>query len=262
MQKPKVSILMTVYNHQKYVIQAIRSILNQNYRNFEFIIFNNGSTDNTKNLITKIKDKRIKLFNLKKNVGRTSCLNLGLKKCKGEYIAIQDSDDISKKNRISNQVNFLIKNEQCGLVGTNYSTIDDMGNLINSKVIKSNFIKNPKLIIHGNFIGHSTVMYRKKVLSFSKGYPNEYLYAQDYAFYLKLITKFNISILDKDLAFIRLNHIESESQRLRKTSSIQKEEIRIIFWILRNIETKIFQKIKIISRLAYLFLKIILYHFT
>ena len=137
-----------------------------------------------------------------------------------------------------------------------------MGNLINSKVIKSNFIKNPKLIIHGNFIGHSTVMYRKKVLSFSKGYPNEYLYAQDYAFYLKLITKFNISILDKDLAFIRLNHIESESQRLRKTSSIQKEEIRIIFWILRNIETKIFQKIKIISRLAYLFLKIILYHFT
>ena len=64
------------------------------------------------------------------------------------------------------------------------------------------------------------------------------------------------------LAFIRLNHIESESQRLRKTSYIQKEEIRIIFWILRNIETKIFQKIKIISRLAYLFLKIILYHFT
>ena len=97
MKKFKVSILMTVYNHQRYVYKSIKSILNQSYNNFEFIIINNGSSDSSWDIIKKFKDKRIKIYNLKKNIGRTECLNFGLKKCKGKFIAIQDSDDLSKK---------------------------------------------------------------------------------------------------------------------------------------------------------------------
>tara|TARA_B100000989_G_scaffold287265_1_gene256735 strand:+ start:101 stop:397 length:297 start_codon:yes stop_codon:yes gene_type:complete len=97
MEKPKVSILMTVYNHQMYIRSSIKSILYQTFKDFELIIINNGSEDNSGNLIKKIKDKRIKFYNFKKNIGRTKALNYGLKKCVGKYIAINDSDDISKK---------------------------------------------------------------------------------------------------------------------------------------------------------------------
>ena len=90
MKKPVVSVLMTVYNHEKYVKESIKSILNQSLKNFELIVINNGSTDRSKNVIINLKDKKIKFYNLKKNIGRTKGLNFGLKKCKGQFIAIQD----------------------------------------------------------------------------------------------------------------------------------------------------------------------------
>ena len=72
MQKPKVSVLMTVYNHQKYVFQSIKSILDQNFKNFEFIIIDNGSSDKSKKIIKSFKNKKIRFFKLKKNIGRTN----------------------------------------------------------------------------------------------------------------------------------------------------------------------------------------------
>ena len=100
-------------------------------------------------------------------------------------------------------------------------------------------------------------MYRKDILNFVKGYPRDYTYAQDYAFYLKIIKKFKIEIISNNLVNLRLNHINSESFRLKKTMVIQKEEIKLIFWILKNINTNFFEKIKIFKKLIFLSLKII-----
>ena len=147
MKKPKVSILMTVYNHQDYIEKAIQSILSQTYKNFELILINNGSTDNTKKVIKKFKNKRIKFYNLKKNIGRTKCLNFGLKKCKGEFIAIQDSDDISKKNRIKIQLDQLDNDKYLGLIASNYNVINKKGQITKKVLINDNLYSYPKRLI-------------------------------------------------------------------------------------------------------------------
>ena len=115
--KPKISILMTIYNHQNYLEESIKSILKQKFKNWELIACENGSRDNSKSLLKKIKDKRIKKFFFKKNIGRTNCLNFALKKSKGEYIAILDSDDIAMPSRLSKQIKF-IKEKKIALVGS------------------------------------------------------------------------------------------------------------------------------------------------
>ena len=105
-KRPLVSILMTIYNHEKFLDESIRSILNQSFKNWELIAIENGSNDLSKKVLMSIIDRRIRKKFLNKNLGRTNCLNFGLKICRGEYIAILDSDDIAKKNRIFSQVNF------------------------------------------------------------------------------------------------------------------------------------------------------------
>tara|TARA_B100001121_G_scaffold310017_1_gene339073 strand:+ start:102 stop:890 length:789 start_codon:yes stop_codon:yes gene_type:complete len=257
MKKPKVSILMTVYNHQDYVRRAILSILSQSYKNFELIVINNGSTDNTQKILRKIKDKRIKFFLLKKNIGRTKCLNLGLKKCRGKYIAIQDSDDISKKSRIKILLDQLEKEENLGLVASNYNIINE-NNVITSKIkIEEDLYEYPKKLIFHNSIAHSTVMFKKKVIDLIGNYPINFNYAQDYAFYLKIITKFRIKIIKKNLANLRINHKNSETYRLRKSISTQVEELKLIYWVLNNIKTNFIEKFKIIYKVQIIFIKII-----
>ena len=109
-EKIKISVLMTIYNHENYLKYSFISILNQNYNDWELIAIDNGSTDNTKKILNSFKDKRIKKIFLKKNIGRTNCLNYGLDFCKGEFIAIQDSDDIALHGRLKKQLQYFNKN--------------------------------------------------------------------------------------------------------------------------------------------------------
>lgn len=109
MNKPKISVLMTIYNHENFLKHAIKSIINQSYKNWELIAIDNGSTDNSKKILKKFRHKNIKKKILKKNIGRTNCLNYGLRFCRGEYIAILDSDDVSEKSRFKKQVNEMEK---------------------------------------------------------------------------------------------------------------------------------------------------------
>ena len=151
--------------------------------------------------------KRIKkiLFK-KKNIGRTKCLNYGLKKCKGKYIAIQDSDDISKKNRLRKQINFLENNPKIPLVASFYNVIDENGKK-KIQIKMDSKIKNikEKMFIN-NLVAHSTVMYRRSLLSKVGAYPKNFYYAQDYAFYLKVLKFFSIKIFNERLVSIRTNH--------------------------------------------------------
>ncbi len=257
MKKPKVSILMTVYNHQMYVQSSIESILYQTFKDFELVIINNGSEDNSGNLIKKIKDKRIKFYSFKKNIGRTKALNYGLKKCIGKYVAIQDSDDLSKKNRIQTQFNFLEKNLNFGLVGSNYTMISNSNKIIRKKIVSSEFDKYPNIILFKNIIAHSTVMYRSEIMKEIGGYPKKFLYAQDYAFYLKVIKKNKIKLLDRILVDLRISHINSETYRLKKTASIQLEEIKMIYWIVKNIKLNLIEKLKIFFKLGVVLIKIL-----
>lgn len=262
MKNPKVSILMTVFNHQKYIKSSINSILSQTFKNFEFIIIENGSTDKSGEIISKIKDKRIKLFKIKKNIGRTKGLNYGLKKCNGKYIVIQDSDDNSKKNRISIQYKFLEKNIDVALVASNYNIIDERNRIIKKQRFNSDLYKYPNKILFNNIIAHSTVMYHNKIIKEFGGYPKNFIYAQDYAFYLRVIKKYKIKLLNETLANLRINHKNSETFRLRRSSDIQFEEIKLIFWILKNIKTNFKEKFKIFFKVIITIVKIFRFYLS
>ncbi len=88
MKTPKISVLMTIYNHDKYLKSSIKSILQQSFKNWELIAIDNGSTDNSKNILKSFQDRRIKKKFLKKNIGRTKCLNYGLDLCRGKFTFI------------------------------------------------------------------------------------------------------------------------------------------------------------------------------
>ena len=109
-KKPLVSVNMVSFNSEKYIAESIQSILNQTYKNFELIIVNDGSTDNTLLEINNFNDSRIVIINNRKNFGIPYSRNIALRASNGKYVAIQDSDDVSLKERLHIQVNYLESN--------------------------------------------------------------------------------------------------------------------------------------------------------
>ena len=122
--KPKISVLMPVYNGDQFLDKSIKSVLNQTFNNFEYIIINDGSTDDSLKIIKSFEDSRIKIINFSKNMGITAALNNGLNVAKGYYIARQDQDDISHPERFMLQIEYL-ENNDVDLVDTNFIFIDE-----------------------------------------------------------------------------------------------------------------------------------------
>ncbi len=122
--KPKISVLMPVYNGDPFLDKSIKSVLNQTFNDFEYIIINDGSTDDSLKIIESYEDSRIKIINFSKNMGIAAALNNGLNAAKGDYIARQDQDDISHPERFSLQLGYL-ENNDVDLVDTNFVFIDE-----------------------------------------------------------------------------------------------------------------------------------------
>jgi glycosyltransferase involved in cell wall biosynthesis len=156
---------MAAYNSEKFIAEAIESIINQTFKEWELIIINDASTDRTRKIIKDYqkKDDRIKIINLKKNSGPAAARNAGLRIARGKYIAILDSDDVALPKRLEIQYNYLEKNKDIFLVGSSFKYIDENGRLIVRKKFKENFDCNSKEILKGK-IQHSTVMYRRQPL--------------------------------------------------------------------------------------------------
>lgn len=157
---PTITVLMPVFNCELYIKDAVDSILNQTYNNFEFLIIDDASTDETVSIIKAYTDSRIKLIEKPINTGLTNSLNQGLKLAKGKYIARMDGDDISLPERFEKQITFLEKNPEVVLCGSWF-------NVIGSELV----IKTPEnyediklALLKGNCIAHPSVMMRNKFL--------------------------------------------------------------------------------------------------
>lgn len=193
-KNPPVSIIMAVYNGQNYLPKAIESILNQTYHDFEFIIVDDGSSDNTDNICRDyaLQDPRIILLRNRQNQGLTYSLNKAWKASKGNYIARMDADDISLPNRLEIQVNYMDTHPKIGLLGTFYQEIDN-----NNQVTKKNirFPTNPILIkwrlCFENPIPHPTIIMRRSIFEYMGGYGEVWKTTQDYDLFTRLsrITK-------------------------------------------------------------------------
>lgn len=252
----KVSVLMTIYNHQNYLKKSITSVLNQSYKNWELIAIDNGSTDNSKNILKSIKNKNIKVFFLKKNIGRTNCLNFGLKKCNGDFIAILDSDDIAYKNRLKDQINEFNLDKELFLLASDFNYMDYKNKILLKKnyIYFHNFYKKPRVLLIRNIIAHSSVMYRKSLITKVGDYPKKFLYAQDYAFYLKTFKYYKIKFLKKKLVKIRILHKDSETFNSSLNFINMKENITLLFLSLKNFKTSFLEKLLIFSEIVKLIL--------
>jgi len=203
--RPKISVLMTIYNQEKYISESVNSILNQTFSDFEFIIINDGSTDNSLQIIKKFSqlDKRIKFFS-KSNTGVTHSLNYGLKKCQANWIARMDSDDISDLDRFKIQYNIIRKKKSLVLVGSNCKEIDFDGK-INSfhEYPKNNIDLKFNLENLKKFFPHSSYFFSNEAVKKINGYRNFVKRSQDYDLSLRLSAIGEISCIDKFLVSIR-----------------------------------------------------------
>lgn len=243
-QKFQISVLMTVFNNEKFILQSINSIINQKFQNYKLIIINDGSYDQTIHILRKIKNKNIQIFNLKKNIGRTKALNFGLTKCKSKYIAILDSDDLSHASRLKIQFDYLENNPDVDLVYSYVKWINEDGNFISKS---NNFKKNISNIIFENIICHSTIMFRSIILKKIGNYPNSFIYAQDYAFCLKVYKYFKISLIKKNLCFIR-SHKNNMTNDLKLRLRIIKEQLFLYEWITKNLNISHFSKFRVLIK--------------
>lgn len=201
---PKVSVLMPVYNtEESYLREAIESILNQTFSDFEFIILNDGSTNNAQDIILSYKDTRINYVINEKNLGLIKTLNKGLDLAKGEYIARMDSDDISLPERFQKQVDFMDKNQNVHVVGTWYEWFPKCK--VQKPAVTDKAIKEC-LLASSNSIAHPTVMLRKSVIdSLNARYDENYAYVEDYSLWLSLIDKVDFANIDEILLKYRIH---------------------------------------------------------
>jgi len=175
---PKISVLLPVYNAEKYIEQAIQSILNQTFPNFELIIINDGSTDNSLNIIKSITDSRILIIN-QENKGLISTLNHGIDISKGEYIARMDADDIALPERFEAQLKLFIQNDNLGLCGT--STMN-FGAINNQKTRSNNdqFLKS--YLLFGPPFAHPSIMIKRSILIQNNiRYDENFTHCEDFA---------------------------------------------------------------------------------
>lgn len=226
---PKVSVLMAVHNGQEFIYKSLKSILNQNYKNFEIIVINDKSTDCTIKVIKKINSKKIKIINLKKNLGPYKALDIGLKKISGKYVSILDSDDIIHPNKFKSQIKELENDQKLELVITWYKVIDKNGKIIKSvsTYLNKNFFS--LVFPCQNLICNSSVMFRKDLLKKIKFYNKFFFYSYDYHFYLKVFLNYRIKIINKFYTYYRF-HVNQRTQDKKLKSVIYKENLMNLQW--------------------------------
>lgn len=187
MDEIKISTILPVYNGSEFIESSINSILNQTFEDFELIIINDGSTDNSLEIIKNLqkKDKRITLINSQNNEGLQKSLNKGMKVAKGKYIARMDSDDISSKKRFEIQHNFLEKNPDVFLVGSSAIIINRSGEKVGVLKKFNNCRQIKKKLEKRNCMIHPSIMFRNKR---NLLYREKFKCSEDYDLYLRILS--------------------------------------------------------------------------
>lgn len=221
-----ITVLMSVYNGESFLSEAIESILNQSFKDFEFIIINDGSTDKSLSIIKgyMLIDRRIVLIS-RENKGLITSLNEGIALAKGKYIARMDADDISLPERLEEQVTFMNGNPEVGASG---SWAEVFGDGVEPKLIKHPAITKelkPKLLFSVCFV-HPTVMLRKEVLEkFNLRYDPNALHVEDYELWTRLIEKTEVANIQKVL--LKYRYVDTSISRTADSDKTNKRYIQL-----------------------------------
>ncbi|WP_169303111.1 glycosyltransferase family 2 protein [Thalassotalea mangrovi] len=215
-QSPLISVIMPVYNAQAYVKEAVFSILEQSFTDFEVIIVDDGSTDASGRILADIarQDSRIHLYS-RTNHGLISSLNFALDKARGQYLARMDADDVSTPQRLQQQLQFLQQHPDIAVLGTGYVYIDQHGHRLGKRhtcmyhddIVASFFFGNP--------IAHPSVMVNRRLLRQPLNYEADYIGAEDFQLWLRLSQQVRFANLPEPLLYYRLSG-QSHSDHLQQ----------------------------------------------
>jgi len=221
-----ITVLMPVYNGEKFLAEAIDSILCQTFKDFEFLIINDGSTDKTKEIIQSYTDPRIRYVENEKNIKLIASLNKGLDLAKGRYIARMDADDISLPERLEKQFSFMEKNSEIGFCGTKANVFE--GKLLKKFPETDDDIRIRMFFF--NHIPHPSVMLRKSVLVQNNlKYDKNYIHAEDYALWLQMLKFTNVYIIQETLVLHRLHENQiSEIYNKEQYSTARKIRLELL----------------------------------
>lgn len=226
MSKPEVSVVMSVYNGERYLPEAVESILNQTLANFEFIIINDGSTDSTGAILRRYQetDERLRVYG-QENLGLIASLNKGCRLARGEYIARMDADDVSLPERLAKQVRYMEEHPEIGVLGTWVAFIDENGETRGDWCMPTL----PGLLgwslIFGNCLAHPAVMMRSEMVERLGYYQPEALHVEDY----DLWTRASFFTRIANLAEILLKYrIWERSVSLQHTQIQQQNDLRVM----------------------------------
>jgi glycosyltransferase involved in cell wall biosynthesis len=261
-KNPLVSVVVPSYNHEKFIEKCIISIINQTYKNFELIVIDDGSSDNSVKILKDLQIKYNFYLEVNKNQGLSKTLNRGFRDlAKGQYLTFCASDDIWFDNKLELQVNFLKKNTEYAMVYGKVILINEQGFELTSASRKTNArLKGGQIfkdLILIKFHPPVNYMFRKNTLE-EVGYYREHIWAEDFDMNLRIANKYLIGFLDEYLFYYRsginskrkmltFNTIYShlDSINLFKTSpyykeAIQRWHLRNFAWYSQYVETKFF----------------------
>lgn len=181
---PLVSVVMANYNNARFLPEAIESVLAQTYRNFEFFIVDDGSEDDSNEIIKKYqsRDSRIRYIRNEKNLGQSQTRNKALEQTNGTFIAIVDSDDICLPNRFEEQIKYMEANRDVGVLGTAYAIINKKGEQISKRLVDDPDIiaRNGRVLVH-----NPTCMTRRAVFEKYGNFNSRFDYAEDAELYFR-----------------------------------------------------------------------------
>ena len=220
-KKPLVSIIMNCFNGEKYLIESLKSIQNQNYKNWELIFWDNKSTDRSKIFFKKFKDKRFKYYYAKKFTNLYTARNLAIKKAKGKILTFLDADDLWMPNKLSKQVNYFNKNKKAQILYSNYFNLKkyfgmNFKNLQFKKSLPSGFIT--RELLNSYCVAWLTVALRKTLIK-KKLFNEELDMVSDFDFIINESFKKRIFCIQEPLAISR----KHSGQLQRKNFYLQAE---------------------------------------
>jgi glycosyltransferase involved in cell wall biosynthesis len=208
-----VSVVMPIYNIESYVEESVCSILSQTYADFEFIIINDGSTDNTSKIIEGIQDKRIIFINSHENKGNYNRRNEGCRLAKGKYICVMDGDDIAMPCRIEKQVNLMEKDYSIQACGSFFEMIGGYRGICTNPMDYSTI---RLLLLKNNVFLHPSLMIRKETLESVDYYNEKYYYSSDYDLVCKMALQGKIVNIPDILMKYRMHEKQISSAHYTK----------------------------------------------
>lgn len=225
MKAPLVTVLMSVYNNEEYLAEAVDSILAQTYQNLEFLIINDASTDSSATILASYKDSRINVIYNDINIGLTKSLNIGLKHTKGKYIARMDADDISYPQRLERQVAFMEMHPEVGLCGS-WAVDRHENSLKERKFPCEDYELRFGLLRHNPFV-HSSIMLRAHVIEENQiQFDSDFIYAQDFALWAKVAEYTKLANLPEFLIEYRIHDQQLTKERFGQQENYVKETLR------------------------------------